>query len=231
MNYLSLFSGAGGGDLAFQHLLGFKCVGYVEYENYCQRLIKQRIEDGLLDAAPIFGDIRRFNSDGYAESYKGLVDVVSGGFPCQPFSSASHGEKVAIDMWPEMRRTVGLVRPGYVFAENVQREPIETASVDLEVMGYTSVAMPLSAKDMGADHIRERFWILAHTNNDGKLPLRINAKMAELPELCSCVWETYSKESRMDDGVAYRMDRIKAIGNGQIPVVAATAFRILSGLK
>ena len=82
LTYLSLFTGAGGGDLAMQHLLGFKCKGYVEYENYCQEVIKQRITDGLLDSAPIFGDIRAFISEGYAASYQGLVDVITGGFPC-----------------------------------------------------------------------------------------------------------------------------------------------------
>lgn len=77
---LSLFTGAGGGCLA-SLLLGFNCVGYVEYENYCQRLIKQRIKDGILDAAPIYGDIREFIKGGYAEVYRGMVDVVSAGFP------------------------------------------------------------------------------------------------------------------------------------------------------
>ena len=102
MRYLSLFSGAGGGDLAMQHLLGFRCVGYVEYENFCQRLLKQRIADGLLDTAPIFSDIRDFNREGYAESYQEMVDLITGGFPCQPFSVAGkqrgHGDER--NMWP-----------------------------------------------------------------------------------------------------------------------------------
>jgi predicted DNA-binding protein YlxM (UPF0122 family) len=64
MNYLSLFTGAGGGDLAFQHLLdGFRCVGYVEYEEYCQKVIRQRIKDGFLNEAPIFGDIRNLTKE------------------------------------------------------------------------------------------------------------------------------------------------------------------------
>ena len=68
MNHLSLFSGAAGGDLAFQHLLkGFRCVGYVEIEKYCQAVLAQRIKDGYLDPAPIFGDIKRFISEGYGK--------------------------------------------------------------------------------------------------------------------------------------------------------------------
>lgn len=74
---LSLFSGAGGGLLATKWLLGFKAVGYVEWDNYCQRVLQARIADGLLDDAPIFGDIKEFNGS----RWRGLVDVVSAGFP------------------------------------------------------------------------------------------------------------------------------------------------------
>jgi len=81
VKYLSLFSGGCGGDLAMQHLLGFKCKGYVEYDSFCQKLIKQRIQDGFLDTAPIWGDIREFINGGIAEVYTGMVDLVCAGFP------------------------------------------------------------------------------------------------------------------------------------------------------
>ena len=81
ITYLSLFSGACGGDLGLQHLLGWKCKGYVEYDQYCQKVIKQRIKDGFLDAAPIFGDIQNFISGGFAEVYRDMVEAVSAGFP------------------------------------------------------------------------------------------------------------------------------------------------------
>lgn len=77
---LSLFSGAGGGLLAGR-LLGWRTIGYVEFNDYCQRVIQQRIADGFLDDAPIFGDVREFKKGGYAEAYAGYVDVISGGFP------------------------------------------------------------------------------------------------------------------------------------------------------
>jgi DNA (cytosine-5)-methyltransferase 1 len=91
MNELSLFTGAGGGLLGSK-LLGWRTIGYVEKEPYCQKVIVQRIADGLLDAAPVYGDIRRFINDGYAANYQGMVDVVSAGFPCQPFSVAGKRE-------------------------------------------------------------------------------------------------------------------------------------------
>lgn len=94
MNELSLFTGAGGGLLG-THLLGWKAIGYVEFNEYCQRVIAQRIADGILPNAPIFGDIRTFISEGYAAAYTGLVDCLSGGFPCQPFSTA--GRRLGAD--------------------------------------------------------------------------------------------------------------------------------------
>ena len=77
---LSLFSGAGGGLLG-SRLLGWKTVGYVEWDKYCQQVLEARIRDGYLDEAPIFGDIRQFIEEGYAEAYAGHVDVISAGFP------------------------------------------------------------------------------------------------------------------------------------------------------
>ncbi len=77
---LSLFSGSGGGLLGTK-LLGWRAVGYVEFNEYCQRVLQQRIRDGLLDDAPIFGDVREFVEGGFAEAYRGRVDVVTGGFP------------------------------------------------------------------------------------------------------------------------------------------------------
>ena len=77
---LSLFSGAGGGLLGSK-LLGWKAVGYVEFNKYCQQVLEARIREGYLDEAPIFGDIRQFIEEGYAEAYAGHVDVISAGFP------------------------------------------------------------------------------------------------------------------------------------------------------
>ncbi len=121
MNYLSLFSGAGGGDLAMQHLLGFKCRGYVDYEPYCQKVIRQRIADGFLHAAPVFGDVREFISGGYAGAYTGMVDLIVAGFPCQPFSVAGKrgGEADERNMWPPTIEAVRIIRPHVVWLENV----------------------------------------------------------------------------------------------------------------
>ena len=77
---LALFAGAGGGLLA-SRLLGWKTIGMVEYDTYCQQVLMQRQQDGLLDKCPIFGDIRDFIEGGFCGSYQGLVDIISAGFP------------------------------------------------------------------------------------------------------------------------------------------------------
>jgi len=168
VNVLSLFTGAGGGDLAFQHLLdGFTTIGYVEYEPYCQAVIRQRISDGLLDDAPIFSDIKDFISEGWAESYKGMVDVVTAGFPCQPFSVAGKrkGKDDSRNLWPETKSVIRMVRPRYAFLENV---PGLLASgympqifSDLAEVGFDARWFVLGADDIGANHRRKRLWILA----------------------------------------------------------------------
>jgi DNA (cytosine-5)-methyltransferase 1 len=170
VNELSLFSGGGGGLLGTK-LLGFKTIGYVEYEPYCQKVLKARIEDGILDAAPIFGDIRRFISEGYAASYTGMVDVLTAGFPCQPFSVA--GKRKGADdernMWPATIETIRIVQPRFAFMENVpgllSSGYFGTVLRDLHESGYDARWCVLGADDCGAPHRRKRLWILAYTRH------------------------------------------------------------------
>jgi len=174
MNELSLFSGAGGGLLATQHMLNWRSVGYVENDTYCQGILARRTEDGLLHSAPIFGDIRRFNEDGWADAYQGMVDVISAGFPCQPFSVAGKqaGEDDERNMWPATIECIRLVRPRFAFLENV---PGLLASGyfgqvlgDLAKTGYDAEWCVLGADDVGAPHRRKRLWILAYANEAGR---------------------------------------------------------------
>jgi len=227
VNELSLFSGAGGGLLGTM-LLGFTPIGYVEWDDYCQRVLAARIRDGILPEAPIFGDIQAFINDGYAASYTGLVDVVTGGFPCQAWSNAASGKNNAANRWPEMLAVIGIVQPPLVLAENVDEGAIIMAQGDLAACGYKTRRCKLSAKDLGADHNRARWWLIAYPDDKGKLLSEVNAKMALLPEFCSGVWESYTEEPRVDDGDSNRMDRYRAIGNAQIPLMVATAWRALT---
>lgn len=173
MNYLSLFTGGMGGDLAMQHLLGWKCRGYVEIDDHCQRLIKQRQEDGFIDRAPIFSDIRAFIGEGYAGSYQGMVDCVTGGFPCQPFSVAGKqaGENDPRNMWPSTIEAIRIIRPRYAFLENVSGLLVSgyygTILSDLHEARYDASWITLGACDVGAPHRRKRLWIMAYASSKG----------------------------------------------------------------
>lgn len=167
MNELSLFSGAGGGLLGTHCLLGWRTIGYVEINDYCQRIIAQRIKDGYFDEAPIFGDIKTFISEGYGAGYQGMVDVVTAGFPCQPFSVAGkqRGQQDERNLWPETREVIRLVRPRYILLENVPgllaHQYFGTILYELAESGYRVRWRCLSAAEVGAPHKRDRVWILA----------------------------------------------------------------------
>jgi DNA (cytosine-5)-methyltransferase 1 len=220
---LALFAGAGGGILGGK-LLGWRTVCAVEWEPYPASVLCARQNDKILETFPIWDDVQTFDG----KPWRGIVDVVSGGFPCQAYSTAASGRNTADDLWPEMRRIVADVAPTYVFAENVSRVAIDQAANDCESMGYKTRAISLSAKDLGADHIRERFWLLAYSDYDSELLRSVNAETRWVQKLGYSIWEGNARSTRVSDGMASRMDRIKATGNGQIPIVAATAWRILS---
>ncbi len=239
MNELSLFTGAGGGMLGGL-LLGWRTIGYVEINEDCQAILVQRIKDGHLTPAPIFGDIKQFIKEGYAESYKGMVDVISGGFPCQDISVAKdeakgiEGERSGL--WEEFKQCICIIKPRYVVVENsptLTFRGLETILRDLASLGYDANWGVFSAADVGAQHRRERLWIVADSNGMGG---KIRTQSFTRRPLS---WyrvdiakhirnHTKSKLLRMDDGMADRMDRIRAIGNGQVPGVARTAWETLS---
>lgn len=219
MNELALFAGAGGGLLA-SHLLGWRTVCAVEYNENARRVLCARQNDGSLQPFPIWGDVRTFDG----REWEGIVDVVSGGFPCQAFSTAAAGRNNADDLWPEMRRIISDAAPRFVYAENVSPKAINAAADDLESMGYKTSALSLSAQDVGADHIRARHWVLAYADDPRELLRGINAEVAGMQGLQASIWNSYPGESGMADGLASRMDRIRATGNGQVPIVAASAL-------
>ena len=223
MNELALFGGAAGGILGGK-LLGWRTICAVELDRYRRDCLITRQNDGTLEPFPIWDDICTF--DGLP--WRGRVDVVSGGFPCQPYSTAARGLNVADDLWPEMRRVVAEIAARNVFAENVSREAIDAAADDLEQMGYKTRCIALSAADLGGDHIRPRYWLRAYTDDESELRSSVDAEMARLQSICSSVWAPEPWGRGMADGMAGRMERYKATGNGQVPIVAAAAWRLLS---
>ena len=215
MNELALFAGDGGGILA-AHLLGWQTICAVEYNAFCARRRMQRQNEGHLPPFPIWDDVCTF--DGH--EWRGAVDIVSGGFPCQAYSTAARGRNCADDLWPEMRRIVADVAPRYVFAENVATRAIDAACEDLEAMGYETRAITLGASDMGGDHLRPRSWLLAYADDKSQLLRGINAEVALRAGIPHRVWESDASGARMADGLAHRVERLRATGNGQVPIVA-----------
>ncbi len=172
MNELSLFSGAGGGLLG-SVLLGWRTIGAVEIEEYPCKVLRQRQADGMLDEFPIFNmDIREFNKE-IAPMYRGVAEVVSAGFPCQPFSVAGKrkGEDDERNMWPATIEAIRIVGPRYVLLENVPgllaHSYFGTILGELSESGYAAHWAVISASFVGAPHRRSRLWILAYSEQGG----------------------------------------------------------------
>ena len=249
MRELSLFTGAGGGLLGTK-LLGWEPIGYVEFNDYCQRVIKQRIIDGILPNAPIFGDIKAFIDSGCAELYRGVTDVITGGFPCQPHSRA--GKQLASDderdMWTETLCVIKTIKPEWLLLENVPGI-IDTGYVwrvtaDLAGCGYVGLATNLSALGLGANHKRDRIWFIAqradyweeriHRSGETSLSWKPSVSWGEnvgrlekmrvrpdLPERGLC---------RSQHDVPSYVDRISAIGNAQFPPVVRAVWNLCTEL-
>ena len=266
MNELALFAGAGGGILG-GHLLGWRTVCAVEWEPYPASVLCARQNDGLLPPFPIWDDVQTF--DGFA--WRGLVDVVSGGFPCQDISAAGKGDGLdgaRSGMWRHMARVVSEVRPKYVFVEN---SPMLTTRGgtrvvgDLAEMGYDCKWTVMGAADVGANHKRDRMWIVGKSKRKGLEGQRSQPRQQEVSKLGDTStlaytsdqgdvwrqwqlgfaeqehdsgrgktnggrewWKAEPNVGRVVDGVAARVDRLKAIGNGQVPLCAATAWKLLT---
>lgn len=162
---LALFAGAGGGILGGK-LLGWRTVCAVEIEPYCREVLMRRQNEGHLDPFPIWDDVRTFDG----RPWNGLVDVISGGFPCQDISVAGKGAGIEGErsgLWKEFARIIGEVRPRFAFVENspaLVRRGLGTVLGDLAALGYDARWGIVSAADCGAPHLRERLWIVADAN-------------------------------------------------------------------
>ena len=283
---LALFAGAGGGILGGV-LLGWRTVCAVEIDTYAASVLVARQNDGHLSPFPVWDDVRTFDG----RPWRGIVDVISGGFPCQDISTAGKGAGIDGErsgLWREFARIVGEVRPRFVFVENspaLVGRGLGRVLGDLAAMGFDAEWGVISASDailLAGDpclcHERKRLWIVAFdAESDGRFSRRSisrrnrkgvpegsqrgfadgnnkasdadgngrrqveredkgaeKEKRVKRPDLQRGSrgrqdnwWATEPDVGRVADGVAARVDRIRAIGNGQVPIVAALAWRIL----
>lgn len=175
MTHGSLFSGIGGFDLAAQRV-GWKNIFQVEIEEKACKILQKHFPD-----TQRYADIKDFDGRQYA----GHIDIISGGFPCQPFSAAGKRKGSADDraIWFEMFRVVSEIRPRWVVAENVsglltieQGMAFERVCTDLESEGYTVQSFIIPACAVGAPHRRNRVWIVAHQNTNSSTDGGIEAQ-------------------------------------------------------
>jgi len=219
LRVLSLFSGIGGFDLGLERTGGFETVAVCEIEPFQRALLKQH-----WPMATQFHDIHT------VEHFE--CDLICGGFPCQKFSTASHGRRVAADLWPEMFRVVSLNSPTYVIAENVSEYAIRTAAEHLAGLGYSISVRNISGADCGAPHVRSRWWAIAHPYEESEFQCALDAEVAKLPELCSGLWgaEAYASAIRVSNGISHRVHRVEALGNAVLPqipqVIGATILAL-----
>jgi DNA (cytosine-5)-methyltransferase 1 len=202
LNELALFAGAGGGILG-GHLLGWRTVCAVEWEAYPASVLCARQNDGLLPPFPIWDDIQTFDG----KPWRGIVDVVSGGFPCTDISAAGKGAGIdgeASGMWREMARIIHEVRPRYAFVEN---SPMLTARGlgrvlgDLAAMGFDARWGVLGAADIGAKHQRDRIWVVGKATDSTSLRPHNEENQRVLESQRGS--EFYSEQSRHPSKVAY----------------------------
>ena len=261
-------------------LLGHTAVGAVEIDPFARAVLQARQDDGSLPDFPIYEDVRTF--DGTA--WRDRVDIIAGGFPCQDLSCAGKGAGIdgaRSGLWWEMLRAIREARPRFVFLENVPAitgRGLDRVLGSLADLGFDAEWCVLSAADVGAPHLRKRWWCLA-ADTDGRRceeqrltqqpdmqcapghepdGLRPRGRWDRAPGCAAGSAETQPRVGRAADGVAAWLDagrrlhgtawqagweddcprvvtgkpanrtnRLKALGNGQVPQTAAAAFRIL----
>jgi DNA (cytosine-5)-methyltransferase 1 len=247
LNELALFAGAGGGILG-GHLLGWRTVCAVEIDSFAAGVLCARQNDGLLTPFPIWSSVCTFGGT----LWRGLVDVVSGGFPCQDISNAGRGAGITgarSGLWSEFARIIREVEPPFVFVENspmLASRGLHAVLGDLAAMGFDAEWCVLGADALGAPHHRERIWILAFHRQCAFAPARVGRWLRpNQRQAHSCVklWEHETFDALLGacpswppdqpgaasipHGMATWLDELKALGNGQVPSVAAAAWRIL----
>lgn len=236
MNGLSLFSGIGGIDLALKPWV--KTIAYCEADPYCQGVLMSRMREHRLDWAPIHTDVRELRGDDFSIP----CDIIFGGFPCQDRSLAGArkgmgGERSSL-FW-EIVRLTDECRPSFVFVENPKgtkacRGDIAAA---FDALGYQVREGLLSAAEIGADHFRERLFVLAYTGGARlerlELQQRPRATLARPTSVSiPSVWKKTDCDAlRTDHELPRPMDEIRALGNAVVPLQAREAFKRLAGLK
>jgi DNA (cytosine-5)-methyltransferase 1 len=229
LKHFDLFSGIGGFALAARWM-GWETVQFVEIDEFCQKVLKKNFPN-----VPIFGDIKQFDGT----KYKGTIDIITGGFPCQPFSVAGKRKGIEDDryLWPEMLRAIREIQPRHIVAENVrgivnwERGMVfDKVQADLEAQGYEVLPFLLPACAINANHRRDRIWFIAYSKSSPRIyenknegqnsqalqEKRFNGNPKSEPSLLGGT-----------DGIPHWVDRIKGLGNAIVPQIAFEIFKAI----
>ena len=218
-----------------------RVVACVEIEAYVIANLVQKMESNKMDSAPVWTNVKTFPGKGF----RGKVDILTGGYPCQPFSVAGQqlGTEDPRHLWPFILQHIKTIKPVQCFFENVAghiNRGLEQVISDLESAGYNSTWGIFSASEVGAPHQRKRVFILADSNRIGSQGEweNSNTKGWEGSKkrplgLCNGTsggsdWKIEPELGRVANGITNRVDRIRLLGNGVVPQQAALAYLTLN---
>lgn len=216
----SLFSGIGGFDLGLERA-GMRVIWQSEIDPYACAILHKHWPH-----VPNHGDIRTIDATSARRP-----DVICGGFPCQPFSSAARGLRHGADhdayLWSEMCRVIEQLEPTWVIGENVTHidgMALGIVEADLVRLGYAIQIFEIPACAVGFDHRRQRIWILGHTDRERQSRLRVDAEVAGMPQP-----DDDTRGVGAAHGISGRLDshRMRTLGNAIVPQVAEVIGRAI----
>ena len=219
MKHLDLFSGIGGFALGLEATQKIKTVAFCEIDKYCTKVLNKNWPE-----VPVYKDIKELTYDKLKADGIDSIDIITGGYPCQPFSIA--GLKKGVEdprhLWPEYFRIIKELRPTWVIGENVSghiKLGLDAVQEDLESQGYSLRTFSVSASSIGANHQRERIWTVAYSqrNYDSQQIKRVNGEEISL-----------QKEHRENDSTTRNSSGASAIRetrNEHADVVHSNSFR------
>jgi DNA (cytosine-5)-methyltransferase 1 len=227
---LSLFSGIGGDDLA-SDWAGIKTIAFVEKDEFCQKVLKKHWPD-----IPIIGDVHNVTR----ESIRTTIDIIGGGFPCQPFSTAGkrRGSEDDRYLWPEMLRIIQETKPTWVVGENVSgiiSLALNQVLSELENIGYEAIPFVIPACAVNAMHRRDRVFIVAHCK--GIYGEQCNKKIRESRRLVESGRYLESLAFPTDygtiHGIPSELDlcRLKALGNAVVPQQIYPIYKAIATIE
>lgn len=207
LRVLDLFSGIGGFSLGLERTGGFETVAFCEIEEFPRKVLKKHWPD-----ITCFKDVRTLTKD----DIDGPIDVICGGYPCQPFSTAGrrNGKEDDRHLWPEFNRLVDELRPTWVIGENVAGHismGLDDVLSDLEGQGYTARAFVIPACAVGAPHRRDRTWAVAHSDRrrkpGGSIHEETQGSMAEFTTNASANAADTSGQRQQEQGQPFKRKR------------------------